>query len=334
MKMNENLKSILSPKVIVFSVIVLIFIVYFLFKFLSGEESANSKEKVLVKNEKPQSKEFFEGYKTGKGRASLFSDDTQTILQENNTINIIDKTDDEDALLIQNALREDKGTYNTSAVPDGGNNVRYYSGAANESSYTPKPISEIPKQQQKIVPDIDTVPEPEQSQKKNRFYEGRRRETKGNTLSCAVHGEQEIMNGSTLKLRLLEDYITPQGRKIEKGTTLWGVCTLSKERMHVAIQSVLIGKDLVDMNLEAYDLDGLKGINLPNNVKAEIAKRVKAQSIQEAPTDEILDNNNGILEKSANTVANAAKNLLSRKQEEIKITVKSNYNLLLKSQKR
>ncbi|MFV0331953.1 MAG: conjugative transposon protein TraM [Dysgonomonas sp.] len=164
---------------------------------------------------------------------------------------------------------------------------------------------------------------------KNKFFEGKRREKRGNTLSCVVHGEQEVMNGSTIKLRLMEDYTTASGINISKGTTLWGVCNLTKERMNVSIQSVLKGKDLIPLDFVAYDIDGLQGINLPNNVKAEIAKRAKAQAIQQSPTEDIIGNG-GILERGASSVVNTTKNILSKKQEEIKITVKSNYRLVIK----
>jgi len=333
MKVNNKLTSILNPKVIVLGAIGIIILIYVLFQFgTTSTKNTDDVEKILVKNEKPQSREFFEGYKSGKERASLASD----IREKEETVfsnDITENTDDADVLLIQEALRGEKGS--TNRIETETRNITY-----NEQSQ--KTVSQYQQQPEKVhgkvepvVPKvIDTLPDPEPSTKQNRFFEGRRKEKRGNTLSCAVHGEQEIMNGSTLKLRLLEDYITPDGRKIDKGTTLWGVCTLTKERMMVSIESILIGKNLMEANLEAYDLDGLRGINLPNNVKAEIAKRVKSQSVQNAPTDEILDNNNGILEKSANTVANAAKNIISRKQEEIKITVKSNYNLLLKPVKK
>lgn len=180
----------------------------------------------------------------------------------------------------------------------------------------PQPVS---------APQGETPKEAETS----RFHIGRRRTQTGNTISAAVQGEQTVMNGSTIKLILLEDMVTGAGVTIPKNTTIWGVCSLTKERMLVTISSILLGKDLVEVKKTAYDLDGQQGINLPANVKAELAKRAEAQSIQNAPTDE-LTGGGGILEKSAGAVVNTAKSLLSRKAEEIKVTVKSNYKLVLK----
>jgi conjugative transposon TraM protein len=191
------------------------------------------------------------------------------------------------------------------------------------------PLKKNEEPKQAATPQVE-VQEPDEPEiKTNRFYTGRRRTQKGNTISAVVQGEQTVMQGSTIKLRLLEDMKTETGVTIPKGASIWGVVTISSERLLVNISSVLLGKDLVPIKRTVYDIDGQKGINLPPNVKAEIAKRAEAQSIQNAPTDEITSGG-GILEKSAGAVVNTAKGLLSRKAEEIKVTIKSNYQIVLK----
>lgn len=172
----------------------------------------------------------------------------------------------------------------------------------------------------------DTVPPVRETGK---FYRGVRKQAKGNTVSASVYGDQTLMNGSTIRIRLLEDLQTPQGQTIPKGTAIWGVVNITRDRMIVNISSVLLGKDLINVNYIVYDLDGQQGINLPVNVKAELARRAEARSIQDAPTDEITGHG-GILEKSAGAVVNTAKNLLSRKAEDIKVNVKANYKIVLK----
>ncbi|MDH6311069.1 conjugative transposon TraM protein [Dysgonomonas sp. PFB1-18] len=249
-----------------------------------------------------------------------------------------DVTDDPDMALIyktQENLRKNKGTKQPATTQQV--QIRPV-----QQPTQPAQVSQVPQTpdlasnnnpvsvQQPVQPaqEISELSEAEET-KKNRFFEGKRKVRKGNTLSCVVHGEQEVMNGSTIKLRLMEDYTTSSGTEIAKGTTLWGVCNLTKERMNITIQSVLKGKDLIPLNFVVYDIDGLQGINLPNNVKAEIAKRAKAQAIQQTSSEDVIGSS-GVLERGANAVVNTAKNVLSRKQEEIKITVKSNYKLVLK----
>lgn len=330
-ELTDKLKNSISIKVVIYAVVGIGLAIYLIYHFSGSDTTKQSSESgiVLIKDEKPKTRDFFENNEEKKKLASTGILD-ETLIPT--TQNYSDITDDPDMDIInqtQEKIRNSnlQNQQKTSVSP---------TPVVSAKPSVPAPVQAAPVQVQvteqktlpEVVPEVEADPEPEQ--KKNRFFEGKRRERRGNTLSCVVHGEQEVMNGSTIKLRLMEEYTTDNGIKIEKGTTLWGVCNLSKERMNVTIQSVLNGKDLIPLNFVVFDIDGLQGINLPNNVKAEIAKRAKAQSLQDAPTDEIIGNG-GILEKGARTVVNTTKNILSKKQEEIKITVKSNYRLVLKN---
>jgi conjugative transposon TraM protein len=265
--------------------------------------------------------------------------DESTGLADNKT-SLSDVTDDEDLLLMQtqqqirNSNLENR--QQTQTYPPVTNKTQGATTAPAANAYvqpTPAPsqraIPAQPAEQSKQALTLSPENQEEPEVKSNRFYTGRRRTKKGNTISAAVQGEQTVMQGSTIKLRLLEDMTTEAGVTIPKGTTIWGVVSISSERLLVNISSVLLGKDLIPIQKTVYDIDGQKGINLPANVKAEIAKRAEAQSIQNAPTEEITSGG-GILEKSAGAVVNTAKGLLSRKAEEIKVTVKSNYQIVLK----
>lgn len=330
----SNLKDKLNPKVIVYAVIGVFALILLLSILSSGDTTGASQDhrsgKVIIKNEKPHSREFFESYRTGKDRASLSSrhERKEEISKEEKNLDISDRTDDPDALLLQSVLREDK------EQPEGNKII-----PIRQQIYEQQPTRPVVQIVEKSA-EVEDVKEAEEKKasvvepetRKNAFYGVRKKETQGNTISCTVHGHQEMFTGSTLKLRLMEDFTTVEGNRIEKGTTLYGECKLSAERVFVNITSILVGKDLIGVNLEVFDMDGLKGVNLPNDVKAEIAKRLKSQSIQEIPTDQVADNNN-IIGKGVSAVASVAKNLVARKTEEPPIPIKSNYRLLLKSVK-
>lgn len=260
----------------------------------------------------------------------------------NNETSLSDITDDEDLLLLQtqqqirnSSLEKNQQTQSYTPATNKTQPQSQTTASPTVNAYVqPKtnPAQEITqKKPEKILQEEVTNPEIQEDTevKTNKFYTGRRRTQKGNTISAVVQGEQTVMQGSTIKLRLLEDMKTETGVIIPKGTSIWGVVSISSERLLVNISSVLLGKDLIQIQRTVYDIDGQKGINLPPNVKAEIAKRAEAQSIQNAPTDEITSGG-GIIEKSAGAVVNTAKGLLSRKAEEIKVTVKSNYQIVLK----
>lgn len=163
--------------------------------------------------------------------------------------------------------------------------------------------------------------------KQNRFFRGEQKRITGNTISAVVHGEQIVTNGSTLKMRLLEELNLSDEVSIPRGTYIYGIVNINEERINVNIQSVMLGKNIYPIKRNVYDQDGLIGINVPENLKAEIAKKATAQAIQE--TDANIGSGN-VLQKGANAVGNAAKNLLSKDAQEIKVTIKSNYRLYLK----
>lgn len=76
-----------------------------------------------------------------------------------------------------------------------------------------------------------------------------------------------------------------------------------------------------------YDQDGLPGIYVPLNIKAEASK--------EAADEVVGDLNTGIygtdmLSTGVNAVSNAAKSVFRKKNNQIVVTVKSNYKLYLK----
>ena len=161
----------------------------------------------------------------------------------------------------------------------------------------------------------------------NRFFRASEKKEVSNTVAAVVHGEQTVTNKGTLKMRLLEDLYTLDGTLIPKDTYVYGIASITAERMLISIQSVRINNNIYSLKRTVFDQDGLQGINVPDNVKAEIAKRAKAQSIQEADVNTEVG---GLVGKGANAVVSTAKSLLSKDAQEIKITVKSNYKIYLK----
>ncbi|HEX8041849.1 MAG TPA: conjugative transposon protein TraM, partial [Chryseosolibacter sp.] len=78
----------------------------------------------------------------------------------------------------------------------------------------------------------------------------------GNSIEAIIHDTQELVSGSTVKMRLLND-IQINGRLIPKDQFIYGVCSISGERLTVEISSIRRGNALLPVSLEVYDLDGL-----------------------------------------------------------------------------
>lgn len=151
--------------------------------------------------------------------------------------------------------------------------------------------------------------------------------TEDNAIEAVVSGTQNLINGAILQLRLATDvYIN--GILIPRGNPINGVVTLNNERLQAEITSIRYGKSLLPVSLNIFDLDGLPGIYIPGAISREVAKNAAENNLQ------LLDM--ALLDPSlkaqvATAGISTAKNLLSRKIKQVKVTVKAGYKVLLKS---
>lgn len=162
--------------------------------------------------------------------------------------------------------------------------------------------------------------------KTNRFFRGEKTQEIGNTVEAVVHGEQTVTNKSTLKMRLLEDVHIEDGITISRGTYVYGVVSISEERISVKIESVRVGKNIYPFDRSVFDMDGIAGISVPENIKAEIAKKSSAQVIQEQD----IETKGSKIGQTLEAVGSTARNVLSSAAQEVKVTIKSNYKIYLK----
>lgn len=146
-----------------------------------------------------------------------------------------------------------------------------------------------------------------------------------NAIEAVVHETQEVVNGSTIKLRLLND-VYVKGQLIPEGNFIYGNCQINKERLNISIPSIKYETSLFPVALSAYDLDGLEGIYIPGAISRDVAKQASDQAVQGFN----LQSFDPSLAAQATTAGiNAAKGLLSRKAKLIKITVKAGYQVIL-----
>lgn len=169
--------------------------------------------------------------------------------------------------------------------------------------------------------------EPEKPKPESRFFSGDKEKNTGNTIEAMVSGDQKITSGSVIKLVTLQEMQTPGGLVLGKGTALFGLVKLEKDRINISIESVRVGNSIYELKKTVYDRDGLPGIYVPLNIKAEAGK--------EAADEVVGDLNTGVygtdvLSTGVNAVSNAAKSVFRKKNNRIVVTVKSNYKLYLK----
>lgn len=171
------------------------------------------------------------------------------------------------------------------------------------------------------------------SSQQNGFYgledEITEEQENGNTIEAAVHDTQELVAGSTIKLRLLNDvYIN--GKHISKDQLIYGTCSINGERLTVAINSIRDDNFLFPVSLTAFDLDGIEGIYIPGAITRDVAKQSSDQALQGM---QFMSIDQSLKTQAASAGIQTAKSLFSKKVKLIKVTVKAGYKLLLKDKK-
>jgi conjugative transposon TraM protein len=146
-----------------------------------------------------------------------------------------------------------------------------------------------------------------------------------NEIQAVVHETQTLVNGSVVKFRLLNDiYIS--GTMVPKDNFVYGIASLSGERLQITINSIRYKQSLFPTELEVHDMDGLTGIYIPASITRDVAKQSVDNSMQGL---EMTSINPNIGIQAATAGISAAKNLLSRKVRLVKVEVKAGYNVLL-----
>ncbi len=148
-----------------------------------------------------------------------------------------------------------------------------------------------------------------------------------NSIEAAVAETQTVVNGSTIKLRLL-DKIFISGAEIPKGTFIFGTVNLSNERLKVAISSIGYRNSVFQVNLEVFDKSGMNGIYIPGAITRDVSKQSADEAIGGLSLTSI---DPSITAQAASAGIQAAKSLLSKKIKLVRVTVKGNYEILLKN---
>lgn len=150
-----------------------------------------------------------------------------------------------------------------------------------------------------------------------------------NSIQAVIHETQTLVNGSTVKLRLMND-IFINGVLIPKDNFVFGTADLNGERLGIKISSLRYRNSLFPVELSAYDTDGMTGIYIPGAITRDVAKQSADRAAQQIDFSTL---NPSIGAQAANAGIEAAKTIFSRKVKLVKVTVKAGYQVLLRDEK-
>ena len=100
-------------------------------------------------------------------------------------------------------------------------------------------------------------------------------QTDKNTISACVHNNQTVMDGQTVRFRLLEP-MSVSGREIPRNALVVGTAKLQGERLAVVISSLEYQGSIIPVELSVYDTDGQAGIFIPGSMERSAAKEIVA----------------------------------------------------------
>ena len=147
-----------------------------------------------------------------------------------------------------------------------------------------------------------------------------------NAIEAVIHETQSLVDGSIIKIRLLNDIVI-NGTTIPKGNFVFGKVNLEGERLHIDINSIRKDNALFPVKLTVYDLDGMEGIHIQGAITRDVAKQSVDNSLQNIEMNAIDPS----FKVQATTASiNAAKSLLAKKAKLVKVSVKAGYQILLK----
>jgi len=146
-------------------------------------------------------------------------------------------------------------------------------------------------------------------------------------IEAVIHQSATIVDGAVVRLRLSQDVFI-NGRLVPKTSFVYGLAALRGERLEVSITTINHNNQILPVNLEVVDLDGLPGIAIPGAVSRDVVK----QSASDATG--MIDI--GAFDPSLKGQATAAgvstvKSLLQKGAKLVKVTVKGGYRVILKN---
>jgi hypothetical protein len=168
-----------------------------------------------------------------------------------------------------------------------------------------------------------------------------------NDAVCAVihgYGSEgiKVQNGTVVKIRLVQNTIVRVKREpllLEKGTIVNGRCTIGDERIFIEVTSVVFENAIYPLTVQAYDMDGQLGIHVPNLKDKNLVARNISRTAVSPINGGFFVGQGGIGQQvgtqmavqGAQQVVQSAKQYVTARAQNPKVTIRPNYQILLKS---
>ena len=157
------------------------------------------------------------------------------------------------------------------------------------------------------------------------------KQTARNTIKACVYGDQTVVSGQSVRLRLLEDmrvgkYVLP------RNTLITGEGSIKGERLDIEILQVEHNGTIIPVELTVHDNDGQAGIFIPGSMEVSVAKEMAANLGQNLGTSISITTQSAeeqLLSEVGKGTIQGVSQYITKKMREEKVHLKSGYTLML-----
>ena len=150
------------------------------------------------------------------------------------------------------------------------------------------------------------------------------------TVRACIARAQVVRAGITVCLRLLEDVRIDEA-VIPRNMPLYGTASFGGDRLQIVVSSVEYGGRIFAVEAAAYDMDGQRGLNVPDSRERTALKEALASAGQTAGTSVNITRSAGqqVLSELARGGLQASSRYVAEKLREVKVTLKADHRILL-----
>ena len=154
--------------------------------------------------------------------------------------------------------------------------------------------------------------------------------TQKNTIDAVVAGDQSVISGQSVKLRLTEPMWVGNSL-IPRNTVIVGQARLQGERLEVEISSIEANGSVYEVDLQVFDSDGQEGVNIPNSMESDAIHEIGANMGSTMGSSINLTTNTGaqIASDVGRGLINGISQYLNKKLRTVKVHLKSGYKVML-----
>lgn len=149
----------------------------------------------------------------------------------------------------------------------------------------------------------------------------------GNLLPAVIHGDQEIVNGSVVKLRVLQSFSLSNGVQVPANHYIYGIANINQDRVNISINNIAINNNSYQLKREVCDNTGISGIFIPSLANTQDINNAGLDVVDELTQ---IGRATGVAGRVAGSVIQSGKNIIRKSANEKKVLLKSNHKIYLK----